>query len=546
MVSPLSNTFSGNLIGGNTNSSRQNPNNQRFTFRSYAQTSRKQFLEATAKNSIVIATSEFNGMSFKDKSLNKHLRDQYHNGFGLRTRNIGQKQHFIEINFRTYKEREEALNKEFILHDRRIQVDCTFEKNSTIVSVGISNIPFEDEELLKPQLIEIFQGYGGILEIGLRHTTDGYWFTGKGFVTLNQKKNVSYKALSPQIPGWDDDCTLHLVYSNMRPMCNYCHVDDHIKANCLVLNSRKKSCYQCGSTKHLGAECPLAPWNHKRKVAKPSPVVSYQAKPMTVSIQDFMGDIEGNTKSLTEAEPTVISVPSEADEEVLEQEKQDQLKDEEVQEKEGTVERVETEDVISDELMQEFEKEGCILLNYKSQAYQPIWTTKCGFMNNNKRLQMDHVKTSDDNCILLAKFTIIGEADIQPFYILSIYALASNIDNARIRFFQSLVDFIDSLDSPLDIMFNMIVVGDFNFSFKPTHLSGSRSSRPKKFMFFMTANLSDCLNSKDDDDFYNYIPTFRQGKSMSCINYIFAGGNIRRYVYGGELEFLSPTHLFGL
>ncbi|RCI04562.1 hypothetical protein CU098_013057, partial [Rhizopus stolonifer] len=39
---------------------------------------------------------------------------------------------------------------------------------------------------------------------------------------------------------------------------------------------------------------------------------------MTVSLQDFMGDIEGNTKPLTEA-----------DEEVLEQEKQDRLKDEE-------------------------------------------------------------------------------------------------------------------------------------------------------------------------------------------------------------------------
>ncbi|KAI8071159.1 uncharacterized protein B0P05DRAFT_573227 [Gilbertella persicaria] len=195
MVSPLSNTFSesGNLIGRNTNSSHFDP------------THKLQFLEATAKNSIVIATSEFNGVNFKDKSLNKHLRDQYPNGLGLRTRNIGQKQHFIEINFRTYKEREQALNKEFILYDRRVQMDRAFEKDSTIVRVGVSNIPFEDEELLKPQLIEIFQGYGEILEIGPRHTTDGNWFTGKGFVTLNQKKNVSYKALTPQILGWDDD-----------------------------------------------------------------------------------------------------------------------------------------------------------------------------------------------------------------------------------------------------------------------------------------------------------------------------------------------------
>ncbi|KAI8059977.1 uncharacterized protein B0P05DRAFT_558261 [Gilbertella persicaria] len=102
-------------------------------------------------------------MNFREKSLNKHLQDQYPNKLGLRTRNVGQKQHFFEINFRTTKEREEALNKEFVLHDRRTQVNRTFEKDPTIVRVSISNIPFEDEVFLKPKL-----------EIGLRHTTDGY------------------------------------------------------------------------------------------------------------------------------------------------------------------------------------------------------------------------------------------------------------------------------------------------------------------------------------------------------------------------------------
>ncbi|KAI8098258.1 uncharacterized protein B0P05DRAFT_521113, partial [Gilbertella persicaria] len=90
-------------------------------------------------------------MKFREKSLNKFLRYQYPNRLGLRTRNIGQKQHFVEINFRTTKEREEALNKEFVLYDRRIQVNHTFEKDSTIVRMGISNIPFEDQVFfLKP------------------------------------------------------------------------------------------------------------------------------------------------------------------------------------------------------------------------------------------------------------------------------------------------------------------------------------------------------------------------------------------------------------
>ncbi|KAI8071157.1 uncharacterized protein B0P05DRAFT_573226 [Gilbertella persicaria] len=185
-------------------------------------------------------------------------------------------------------------------------------------------------------------------------------------------------------------------------------------------------------------------------------------------------------------------------------------------------------------------KNSTVPLSYKLQAYQSIWTTKCDLVNNNRHLQMDHVKTSDDNRIIVPKFSVTGEAGIHPFYIFNIYAPASNVDNARIRFFQLLMDFIDSLDSSLDIMSSMIVVGDFNFSFEPIHISGSHSSRPKKFMSLIAANFSDCLNSKDDDDFYNYFPTFRRGKSMSCIDYIFAGGNIRRYVTGSELEFLSP------
>ncbi|KAG1135569.1 hypothetical protein G6F38_012698 [Rhizopus arrhizus] len=51
----------------------------------------------------------------------------------------------------------------------------------------------------------------------------------------------------------------------MKPICNYCHVDDHTRVNCPVLLRRRKACFICESTQHLKAQCPDAPWNRKRK-----------------------------------------------------------------------------------------------------------------------------------------------------------------------------------------------------------------------------------------------------------------------------------------
>ncbi|KAG1105807.1 hypothetical protein G6F40_010832 [Rhizopus arrhizus] len=51
----------------------------------------------------------------------------------------------------------------------------------------------------------------------------------------------------------------------MKPICNYCHVDDHTRVNCPVLLRRRKACFICESTQYLKAQCPDAPWNRKRK-----------------------------------------------------------------------------------------------------------------------------------------------------------------------------------------------------------------------------------------------------------------------------------------
>ncbi|CEP13498.1 hypothetical protein [Parasitella parasitica] len=119
---------------------------------------------------------------------------------------------------------------------------------------------------LKPYLVEIFQAYGDILEIGLHHVVDGSWFTGKGFATLCEFMNDNhFKQLTPQIQGWDADTVLHVMYSHIEPICCRCHTDEHIIGNCPVHKATmKKACFQCGSLEHLTSECPGNPRNRKR------------------------------------------------------------------------------------------------------------------------------------------------------------------------------------------------------------------------------------------------------------------------------------------
>ncbi|KAG1040676.1 hypothetical protein G6F43_012242 [Rhizopus delemar] len=152
-------------------------------------------------------------------------------------------------------------------------------------------------------MIQLFEKYGSILEIGLHHTVDGGWFNGRGYVTLVKDKVKSYEPLTPQIPSWEQDQYLHIVWSNMKPICNHCHVDDHTRVNCPVLLRRRKACYICESTQHLKAQCPDAPWNRKRKQ-----VATRHSRVMRTNIE-----------LNTEQEPLVLNDTQELDVEMSEE-----------------------------------------------------------------------------------------------------------------------------------------------------------------------------------------------------------------------------------
>lgn len=132
---------------------------------------------------------------------------------------------------------------------------------------------------------------------------------------------------------------------------------------------------------------------------------------------------------------------------------------------------------------------------------------------------METVKISDDNRFNLARFTVIGEPTIHPFYILNVYAPANNNNNCRFNFFNQVMEYLHGMESDLGVLENLILMGDFNFSYE----IDQRARQPIEFVTFTSSFFNDCINTWGDDDNY-LLPTYSQPSSnaRSCIDYIFA------------------------
>ncbi|KAK4517559.1 uncharacterized protein ATC70_000899 [Mucor velutinosus] len=276
--------------GGSTLDSSHNPGNNMFTYASFFKDIHNQkrtpfevtpsivdngsspgtaldftstFVEATDDFSFIIDCSQFIGMVFKEKTLPSCLRAQYPKGLGIRHRMVGKNHKVIEMNFSTEQDCMEALGKDFVLQGKTIQVSKALDKNANVVRVTVSAIPYKPVEFLKPLLIQTFKQYGDILHVGLYHSKDSNWFTGRGFVTLNMDRSKQYEAeVAPQIPFGDFPEKIRLVWTNMQPICKGCHTDEHVKADCP--RAKKKAFHKCGSLEHLIAQCPRAHWNRKK------------------------------------------------------------------------------------------------------------------------------------------------------------------------------------------------------------------------------------------------------------------------------------------
>lgn len=177
------------------------------------------------------------------------------------------------------------------------------------------------------------------------------------------------------------------------------------------------------------------------------------------------------------------------------------------------------------------------MLNLKFQSFQSIWTSKCGLLNFNSNINMGTINISDDDRFILAKLTVPAEPNLLPIYVLNIYAPADTIYNKTI-FYNSLIDYIKSLDSYADILERVILAGDFNFQYDLRLPGNSPRKQPTTFVSFTDTFLHDC-NNNYSDPFFETLPTFRRGQVIKTLDYIMVGSRLKELYFDNDIEYIS-------
>lgn len=177
------------------------------------------------------------------------------------------------------------------------------------------------------------------------------------------------------------------------------------------------------------------------------------------------------------------------------------------------------------------------MLNLKFQSFQSIWTSKCGLLNFNSNINMETINISDDDRFILAKLTVPAEPNLLPIYVLNIYAPADTIYNKTI-FYNSLIDYIKSLDSYADILERVILAGDFNFQYDLRLPGNSPRKQPTTFVSFTDTFLHDC-NNNYSDPFFETLPTFRRGQVIKTLDYIMVGSRLKELYFDNDIEYIS-------
>ncbi|KAK4510240.1 uncharacterized protein ATC70_006413 [Mucor velutinosus] len=179
------------------------------------------------------------------------------------------------------------------------------------------------------------------------------------------------------------------------------------------------------------------------------------------------------------------------------------------------------------------------MLELKFQSVQSIWTSKCGIFNFNRNIHMEKIHISDDDRIIFAKLTIPAEPDLLPIYVLNIYAPADSSQNRAI-FYNSLMNYIKSLDSYGDILERLILAGDFNFQYDLRLPNNAPNKRPAAFVLFTDTFLHDC-NNNYSDSLFETLPTFRRGKVIKTLDYIMVGRQLKDLYFDNNIEHVSSV-----
>lgn len=181
-------------------------------------------------------------------------------------------------------------------------------------------------------------------------------------------------------------------------------------------------------------------------------------------------------------------------------------------------------------------------MKIKFNYHQAIWTQHCAIINFNNSLNLEKIKQSNDGRMILAKLSIIDNS-IPPVYILNLYArsgIFAEETTQRNQFYKRTVELL--LTMP-EIIPDLIMAGDFNYSFDSSSNHPTRSrAKPKQLINFIKGYMKDCINSKGEKYDYTCIQKRRERVTLSTIDYIFAGTNAHKKMHDGDVEFFSDVY----
>lgn len=182
------------------------------------------FLESSDEHSIVIDCLQFKSWNFRNKSLASCLRDQFPKAAVIRFKTTSYpKETYLVISFYTDFECNQALEKLFIIQNKKIHASKCLPKSSQIVYIDIAKIPIPYTDDVRDRSIEIFAKFGDILTMGKYVSADGHWFTGIGYVTFNIDRSKSFKELGiEEAIVYEFNAVLRLAYKTLRSDCVLC------------------------------------------------------------------------------------------------------------------------------------------------------------------------------------------------------------------------------------------------------------------------------------------------------------------------------------
>lgn len=181
-------------------------------------------------------------------------------------------------------------------------------------------------------------------------------------------------------------------------------------------------------------------------------------------------------------------------------------------------------------------------LDIHFQAKSTCWTKHCGVVILNPMIEMEPILITIDQRMILCRISHSSQK-FSPFYLITIYAPSVQLE--RQTFFQQLLS-LPFFTNPWTTPENSSVVGDIlddsrvlltgDFNYHPDFTSQSPRLAPQRqWIELLQTYFHNCVHPESP----TVAPTFRRGRAMTTIDYMYASPRLHTTLTASGVEFLN-------